>query len=360
MRRNHIDNLRWMCIMLLFPFHIFMVYNSFGEGFYVKGADIKASTMFLFAIWPWFMPILFAVAGISASYALQKRSVGEYARERVSKLLVPLVAGILLVIPAQTYFAERFHNGYTGGYFAQYILFFTKPTDLTGYTGGFTPGHLWFILYLLVISFAAIPVVLLCRRLKSKPRPGRAPLPGRMPMPAILGLFILPVLGALVLDIGGKSLGEYFAWFMLGYFVLSDEDVQEKLEKGRAPLLAAGLLCMAFAALQGYGALAAPYPLPGIFQRFCGWAVILALVGLSRKHLDVRDRFTGYMSRSSFAVYLFHQTWVVASAYFALKITGNAVVQMWLILVLSVAATFLSYEICRRFKATRFLFAIKE
>jgi len=34
-----------------------------------------------------------------------------------------------------------FHNGYTGNCFEQYILFFTKLTDLSGYNGGFTPAH---------------------------------------------------------------------------------------------------------------------------------------------------------------------------------------------------------------------------
>ena len=36
---------------------------------------------------------------------------------------------------------------------------FTHLTDLSGYDGAFTPGHLWFILFLFLISLAALPVL---------------------------------------------------------------------------------------------------------------------------------------------------------------------------------------------------------
>jgi len=181
MRKHYIDNLRWMCVLLLFPYHVFMIYNTWGENFYVKGPGVHPVMTFNVVTWPWFMPILFVIAGISTAYAMRRRSVGEYVKERVLKLLVPLAAGILLLIPAQTYFAERFHNGYTGGYFAQYVLFFTKPTDLTGYAGGFTPGHLWFILYLFVISLAAVPVILLNKKYRLLERFDSGKLPLRDP-----------------------------------------------------------------------------------------------------------------------------------------------------------------------------------
>lgn len=90
---------------------------------------------------------------------MEKRSSKEYIKERIKKLLITCISGVLLIVPIMTYFAEKFHNGYDGGYFNQYILFFTKKTDLSGFTGGFTPGHLWFLLCLFVISLIALIVV---------------------------------------------------------------------------------------------------------------------------------------------------------------------------------------------------------
>ena len=339
-------------MLLLFPYHIFMIYNSFGESFYIKGVDIKATTTFIFVSWPWFMPLLFTIAGISAFYAVQKKGVGAYVRGRVSKLLVPLAAGILLVIPPQTYFAERFHNGYAGGYFAQYVLFFTKRTDLSGYSGGFTPGHLWFILYLFVISRVAASIILLDKRFKLSFN--------RIPSPVIPALFIMPLVGSLVLDIYGKSFGEYFAYFMLGYLLLSDENIQLKLEKRRFTLLGVASFCMGVLVLGWYDALRLPVLYYAVFSRFYAWVMIMALLGLGRKYLDMSNGFTGYMSLSSFAVYVFHQTWIVASAYYVFMYTDNAAIQMALILLFSVLATFITYEICRRTRLTRFLFAVKK
>jgi hypothetical protein len=39
MRKYYIDNLRWIIISLLFFFFFFMIYNSFGEKYYIKGID---------------------------------------------------------------------------------------------------------------------------------------------------------------------------------------------------------------------------------------------------------------------------------------------------------------------------------
>jgi len=67
LRKPYIDNIRWLCVIMLFPYHILMIYNSWGEGFYIKGEDIKATSTFLYITWPWFMPLLFTIAGISVS-----------------------------------------------------------------------------------------------------------------------------------------------------------------------------------------------------------------------------------------------------------------------------------------------------
>lgn len=356
MRKYYIDNVRWLAVLSLFPYHVFMIYNSFGEGFYVKGEDVPLTTGFIVATWPWFMPLLFVIAGISSAFALQKRSVPQYIKERVFKLFIPLVAGILLLIPAQTYFAERFHNGYTGGYFQQYIMFFTKPTDLTGYTGGFTPGQLWFVLYLFIISLVALPIMNAYSKTKRK-----LPLQ-KMPMPVLFILFIFPILGALILDISGKSLGEYFAYFMLGYFFLSDEDILREIDKYRFPLLIISIFNMVLVLLQWNGALGGIfdiYPVYDIFSRFYAWIAILSLLGMGRHYLNFKNKFTDYFSKSSFSVYVFHQTWIVAAAYYVLMLTDNVLIQMVLILIVSIFATFATYEICRRMGITRFLFGIK-
>lgn len=160
MRKYYIDNIRILCILLLFPYHTFMFFNTFGDPFYVYSEPIKVLSGIDAIIYPWWMNLLFAVAGISTAYALKKRSGKDYANERLTKLLIPFLVGLLLIIPVQSYIADIFHNGYTGGYFKHYSIFFTRFTTLSGYDGGFTPAHTWFMLYLYVISMITLPIML--------------------------------------------------------------------------------------------------------------------------------------------------------------------------------------------------------
>ncbi|MFA9399456.1 MAG: hypothetical protein ACERKV_14480, partial [Clostridiaceae bacterium] len=89
-----------------------------------------------------------------------------------------------------------------GGYFHQYILFFTKETDLTGYTGGFTPAQLWFILYLFIISLIALPITIKYKKSSKKV------LVVKLSVLKILPIFLIFSIMSLILDIGGKSLDQ--------------------------------------------------------------------------------------------------------------------------------------------------------
>jgi hypothetical protein len=225
-RRHFLDNIRWMTILLLFPFHSLIIYNNFGEDNYIKGPENTILTNIISSFWPWFMPLLFVLAGISSVYALQKRTTKDFIIERMKKLLAPLFFGILIICPFLTFFAERYHNDYSGTYIYQYLLFFTKETNLTGYNGGFTPGHLWFILYLFIISLISTPIIYF------SPKKINIHIE-KMNIFMLLLLFLLPFFGQYILNIGGKSIGEYFCYYIIGYFILSNNKVIEKCVKYR-------------------------------------------------------------------------------------------------------------------------------
>ena len=184
MRKPFVDNLRGMAVLLLFPVHTFMVWNDFGSGFYIwAGADRRLSTCIVL-INPWLMPLLFVLAGISARYALQTRTVKAFVVQRTRRLLLPFIVGTAVLAPLQTWYARRYFDHYEGGIRAHWSWFFTHLTDLSGYDGAFTPGHLWFILFLFLISLAALPV------LQAIPYEKCSEFAQKIPVPAILLLFI--------------------------------------------------------------------------------------------------------------------------------------------------------------------------
>jgi glucans biosynthesis protein C len=353
MRKYFIDNLRWISILMLFPYHASMVYNNFGENFYIRSKSIPIISSFIEVNYLWFMPLMFVIAGISSRYALNRRTTKEYIKERVLKLFIPLVSGILLLVPMQTYYAEKFHNGYDKGYFYQYIMFFTKETDLTGYTGGFTPAHLWFILYLFVISLVALPVIEIYRKSDYK-----IPV-DKLSVLSILPMFMIFLVMALILDIGGKSLGEYFALFMLGYLVLSEDSIQLKLDKNRGVLFGAFILMTVLNMLFRNLWNSSHGTAYDIFSRFLTWVGILGIMGMGRHYLNFNNKVTSYFSKASFPIYIFHQSLLVITAYYTLKITSWVSMQFVLIIIISFVITMLMYEMLRRIALTRFLFGIK-
>ncbi len=337
-RKLYLDNMRAFTVLLLFPYHTFMVYNTFGESWYIHGADIPATTLFLEICWGWMMPLLFAIAGISAANVLEHRSIREYASERVKKLLIPLLFGVILLVPIQAYIAGIYFRGN-----ANYLNFFTKITDLTGYDGAFSPGQLWFIFYLFVMSIVCMPFMAFCQ-----PRVRRM-RPGKISLIVLILIGIIPLATHPILNIAGKSFGEFIVYFGFGYSILSHDDVIETLERHRFLLFFMMVCGMIETVMTNH-----------MFQEFFSWIHVLALLGLAKHYLNFGNPLTSYLSKSSFGVYLFHQSWIVIVACLALKITAISTLQILIIMPLSMVLTFLTYEGCKRVYVLRWMFGLKK
>ena len=84
MRKHWIDNLRWMTVLLVLLYHVFYFYNNKGVfggiGGFGDGPQYQDVVMYI--LYPWFMPMLFILAGISARYALQKHPAREWFKAR--------------------------------------------------------------------------------------------------------------------------------------------------------------------------------------------------------------------------------------------------------------------------------------
>jgi len=347
-QRNHfIDNIRWMSLFLLFPFHSFIIYNTFGEENYIRGPGNYYLSIFTSILWPWFMPLLFVIAGISSMYALKNRTIKEYLVERFKKLFVPLFFGIVFICPFLTFFAEKFHNNYTGTYLQQYMLFFTKETDLSGYNGGFTPAHLWFLLYLLVISITAIP----CIRFIP---PKINNVIEKMNVFALISVFIIPYLGHFIINIHGKSVGEFFFYFIFGYYLFSNEKITEKCS-GYSWLL--GIISIISLSIYLF---IDNDTVKSIIQRLYGFCTISLIIGIGRTKLNFTNKAIKYFSNISFGIYLFHLSWVTMIAYYIMKYIENIYLQALIIMFLSIPFTIFTVELLRRIIITRFIFCLKK
>ena len=222
---------------MLFPFHAAQIWSG-GEysGFYIWSHTNTVLYVFSTFVYPWYMTFLFTIAGMSCKYSLLKRTNKQFVVERIKKIVIPFFFGLFALVPIMTYTAEVFFNGYTGTYWQQYELFFTKKTDLTGYHGGFTPAHLWFLLYLFVISLTALFIVRLQKKYLPKFRVGS------LSYYFIILLFVPEWFCQYVLNIGGKSVGQFMILFLFGYYILSEESILQNLQKYRFVSLAICIL----------------------------------------------------------------------------------------------------------------------
>lgn len=358
MRRHGFDWLRIGVIFLLFPFHTARVYDVWEPNYVKDAANINDfSSWFVAALGYWIMPLLFFVAGYAAYQALRKRTPGQFVRERVSRLLIPFLVGLVLIVPPQGYLALIQQYGYTGDYLSFLGLYFTNFSDLSGYTGGFTPAHLWFVLYLFVISLALLaPLLWMVRRpdkLKGLARPWLILL-------AIVPMTLMQALP----DIGGKNPFYFGMIFLLGAVFANSDVFIDALRRWRFALLGGALAAngamLAIAAtvgwLEGYSAEAIGFAL---LRNLGVWLMILALAGLADQYLNKPSKALSIFNRASYPVYIFHQTVLLAAAYFIVMLDMPWTLKFAAIVLAAMGLSWGCYEICRRFKATRFLLGIK-
>ena len=351
-RKYYIDNLRWLAILLLFPFHAAQIWSG-GEysGFYIWSHTNTVLYVFSTAVYPWYMSFLFAIAGMSCKYALLRRTRKQFVLERTKKLLIPFFFGLFVLVPVMTYIAEVFFNGYTGTYWQQYGLFFGKVTDLTGYHGGFTPAHLWFLLYLFVISLAALLIVSLQKKyLPEFQVSGVSYL-------FIILLFVPEWLCQYVMNIGGKSLGQFMILFLFGYYVLSEESILQKLKQYQYISLSGCILSgTLYSYLYCFANLRNDW-MTGLYI-FFGWMGIITLLGLGQSGLDIHNRLCNYLTHASFPVYILHMPILVVTGFFTLKLPYGVAGQFSVIVLISMIVTFLIYELVKRIPVLRFCLGI--
>lgn len=349
MRKHYIDNLRNLDILLLFPVHTFMIWNDFGTGFYIHREESKILSSLIVLVNPWFMPLLFVLAGMSARYALQRRSYKEFVMQRVNKLLIPFICGTILLVPFQTYYARKYFYNYKGGILENLKYFFTHLTDLNGCDGAFTPGHLWFILFLFIISMISLVLFYFVPYGKFGGSMGKLPIFG------LIMLFIPVWLMYYIGNFGGYSIGKNLALYLLGYYVLSNDDVIEKLVRN--------IKRLAFLYIIGTAALVALYYMfsyyGDLWVNFIGWISILFLLAAGRRFLDNKTGFTEYFNRASYPIYILHQSILVALAYYVVQIGDIVFVHAACICVGSFLLTVTAYHLVRMIPYVRKMLGIR-
>ena len=352
-RKHYIDNLRLMCILLLIPYHTAMAWNVWGEGNYILLGQSRILSSLVVSVSPWYMTLLFLLAGISASYSLEKRSNREFIKERVRKLLLPLLAGTATIVPILCFVSDRTNNHWQGNFWQHYPAFFTKWTDLTGYDGGFTIGHLWFLLYLFVISMISMPVI-------SWQKKSFKNTPFQHTNAATVMLMMWLALALSRVELGGKSIVTYLLLYLLGYFVLSEDKVIDRLQKRRFLYL---LLWIVFSAADVWLFLwsGKEYGIVNLVLSYCaGCFGIMTMLSVGKNLLSRTNSFLQFLSAQSFLIYIFHFPWVVTLQYLFSGMNQNNTFIFCATTICALPATVLTSILVRNIPVVNILFGAKK
>ncbi|SCJ62159.1 Glucans biosynthesis protein C [uncultured Clostridium sp.] len=363
MRRNEIDWIRNICILMLFVYHTAVLFTDFGD-FYIKAESSNLfSNIFILLTFSWYMPLLFFLAGASTYFALQKRNGGQYIKERVKRLLIPFIFGIIVIVPPQTYLARLWRGETNINYFSHLKMFFTNVSDFMGFDGNFSPAHLWFIIFLFAISIVG---VLIIKWMKTKP--GKA-ISNKV-KPIVLGKqALLWVLASLIIlemipTIGGKGVLTNLLLFILGYAAYSDNEVIERLSNNRRRFLKLTITTILLGAtyfffFRGNQSETIVYTLDGILKSTISLIMGITIVSYGIRYLNKKNKVLDYLNKASFPVYILHQTILLVLAFYILPLTLPAWISIVLIICLSFGLTFMAYEICKRIKFMNVLLGIK-
>lgn len=364
-RRHDLDRLRILAVLLLFVFHTARIFDV-DEAFYAKNSQTSqwltwGVVQFLN---PWHMPLLFVLAGAATWFALGFRTPSTYARERTRRLLVPFLFGVIVIVPPQAYLAQRLlPNGETS-YVAFLGDYWQMKGDLSGYTGQFTPGHLWFILYLFLFSLIALPLFVRIRRVAGGPS-GRDI--GRPWMLAAVPAVMLLV-EALPSPEGAWSPFTTLVLFIAGFILLSSESLQTTVRRWWPWFLAAGVVTMALElgidasnVNDGWGDFSWPQAGFGLVEASNTWLWVLGLIGGAGAYLNGPGTPTlRYANEAAYPCYILHQTVIAAVGYVVVQWDLGVWSKYIVILIASFTLTVGLYDVAvRRTNPTRFLFGLK-
>ena len=319
MRKHWLDNLRWFTVLLVLFYHVIYIFNNKGVegglGGFVEGPAGQPQDIVMYILYPWFMMLLFLLAGISARFALEKKDGKTFLKERTRKLIVPATIGLFVFQWIVGYINTRAVAA-TGALDQVPLINKWMLYALSGV------GPLWFAQELWAFSL----ILLIIRKLDPKDKFRN--LCAKSNWIVILLMGVLFWFGSQFMifesDTPNPSAGlvnlyrplAYFIPFLMGYFVFSNEGVLQRLKQGFLPIALGALASGIALCLTGWGKcpVQASY-LAGWLNCLYAWMMALSMMGLFLNCFDRTNRIFSYLSRINYGLYVLHYAVLLAFAY---------------------------------------------
>ncbi|MBL7994332.1 acyltransferase family protein [bacterium] len=366
-RRYDLDWLRVIAFAILILFHCGMMFNTWD--WHIKNNyTTNAIESFMNFLHQWRMPLLFFISGAAVWFAMEKYSLKQYFAERHKRLLIPLLFGMLVVIPPQVYH-ERLFQGHT----LSFTEFYTTVLQFKPYPeGNFSWHHMWYIPYIFTFSLITIPLFRYWKsengrnqlaRFVSKFENGSLILLWFIPMAIsenILRPFWQENRNNLISD--WAQFSATLILFCLGYILASQRNIWQTIERLRFKSLSFG--CISFIILfviweSNYEPNKIEYAVYRVLRSLNIWCWILILLGFGRRHLNFNNSVLKYTNEAVYPFYIVHQTVTVVAGYYLISWDIPILPKFLVVTGLTIGFSWIIYEIVKRNNLTRLVFGLK-
>ena len=365
-RRYDLDWLRVFVFGLLIFYHVGMFFVPWGW-------HIKNPVTYKNLVWPmlfvnqWRLPILFVISGMGTSFALSFRTSKQFAIERLKRLGIPLVFGMLFIVPPQVYIERLHHGAFEGSYWQYYT---TVAFQGVYPVGNISWHHLWFLPYLLLFALVLTPLMIYWRNHPDNSFANwlRKQLARNwgiywfiIPL-YLVEAFMEPFFPTTLALIGDWfTLTNYLLLFFFGFMLIQvKEAFWEALEQVQYKALAIGVISfLLFVYL-----LHIP---DNIYRHFTEalvkvinlWSWILVLFGVAAKWLNRSSPLLSYCNQAVYPFYILHQTITIILGYYFMDWGVGLGIKFTVMSIGTFLGSWVLYEGIRRITWLRPLFGLK-
>lgn len=370
-RRSEFDWLRILALGLMMLFHSCIGFSTWTW----HVSDPHRSQMLgeiLDFLWRWRVALVFVVSGAALMLALRNYAPREIMRERLLRLGIPLLFGIVVIVPPQVYY-ERLQRGQFHG---SYFDYFPHFADGIYPAGNLSWHHLWFIPYLLALTAVGVPLLRWARS-----DAGRRRLDGLMAAIArrhlywLLALPLAVAYCALRIQRGDAHTFyddthgwiEFATLMTLGAMLAEWPQVLAAVQRARYGSLVMGIACYATIKIvfPAVGDDPSRLPLAGAM----GWSTlaglnvlawVLTVTGFATRLLTRSTPLLSYLNEATLPVYMLHQTLIVYAVYHLQHVNWPLGAKIFMTVSFSVLGSLALYEaVIRRSAVLRPLFGVK-
>ncbi len=364
------DWLRVIVFGLLIFYHVGMFFVPWGW-------HIKNNMIYDNLRWPmlflnqWRLPILFVISGMGTYFALSYRSGGQFAWERILRLGLPLIFGMLVIVPPQVYIERLADGDFAGGYFSFWPVW---AFDGIYPVGNLSWHHLWFLPYLLVFSLILLPVFLWIRRHpKNKLITSLKRSMEKQPYTIywlIIPLYFYEALLEPFFDITHNLTHDWFNFissltlFFYGFLIIAlGQSFWDAIVKIRKQLLVIGIIAFSTQLVIWlfFEDSFVIHFTEAFFKVANFWTWILVIFAFGFLQLNRPSKLLQYCNTAVYPFYILHQTIIIVLAYWLMNKNWSLTIKFPILAIGTFLVALVIYEfLIRRIFFVRPFFGLKK